>query len=177
MPFPALSLMFNVPDAVPDVVGEKLTLIVHVPDGANELPQVVLSMPNTPLLVPMPLIATVPPRLVLGLVTVTVLSALVVPSGTMPNESDPGESVNAESVPVPLRAIIPGAAGGCGALLALLVMFTLPVRVPCAVGVKVTPTVQLEPADPVGARMVEPVRLQGFVPTGVVPKSPDVVMV
>src|SRR5208282_3289386 len=126
--------MFSVPDAVPDVVGEKLTLIVHVPDGANELPQVVLSMPNTPLLVAMPLIATVPPRLVLGLVTVTVLSALVVPSGTMPNESDPGESVNAESVPVPLSGIV------AGLFLALLAMTRSPPELaPGAVGIKSTP--------------------------------------
>ena len=56
---------------------------MHVPDGANELPQVVLSMPNTPLLVAMLLIVTVPSGLVLGLVTVTVLSPLV--HGTLPN--------------------------------------------------------------------------------------------
>lgn len=140
MPFPALSLMFSVPENVPVAVGEKLTLIVHVPDGANELPQVVLSMPNTALLVPMLLIVTVAPAAVLGLVNVVILSALVVPSGTMPNERDPGESVNTESVPVPLSGII------AGLFLALLWMTRLPPELaPGAVGIKSTPTVQEVP--------------------------------
>src|SRR5208282_4888839 len=116
--------MFSVPETVPVAVGEKLTLIVHVPDGANELPQVVLSMPNTPLLVAMLLIVTVPSGLVLGLVTVTVLSPLV--PCTLPNESDPGESFNAESVPVPCSLIVPGLLSK--AFLALLTMLRLPGR-------------------------------------------------
>ena len=74
------------------------------------------------------------------MVTVTVLSALVVPSGTMPNESDPGESVNAESVPVPLTVIV------AGLFLALLVMTRSPPELaPGAVGVKATPIVQEAP--------------------------------
>src|ERR1039458_6185713 len=132
--------MFSVPDTVPVAVGEKLTLIVHVPDGANELPQVVLSMPNTALLVPMLLIVTVAPAAVLGLVNVVVLSALVVPLGTTPNERDSGESVNTESVPVPLSGII------AGLFLALLAMTRSPPKLaPGTVGIKSTPTVQEVP--------------------------------
>jgi hypothetical protein len=108
------------------------------------------------------------------LVTVTDFGALVVLTVTLPNESPVGESVGAESVPVPVSAIMPGML--TVAFLALLVMLRLPVRVPVAVGVKVTPTVQLEPVIPVGCRMVEPARLQGFKPIGVVPKSPDAAM-
>ncbi len=74
------------------------------------------------------------------MVTVTVLSALVVPSGTMPNESDPGESVNAESVPVPLSGIV------AGLFLALLAMTRSPPELaPGAVGIKSTPIVQEAP--------------------------------
>src|ERR1700732_3396324 len=51
-------------------------------------------------------------------------------------------------------------------------MLKLPLRTPCAVGVKVTPTVQLVPADPVAVRVVVPLRLQGFVPRLVSAKSP-----
>jgi|SRR5258708_4509434 hypothetical protein len=51
-------------------------------------------------------------------------------------------------------------------------MLRLPVRTPGTVGLKVTPAVQLAPADPVGVRTVVPLRLQGFVPRLVRPKSP-----
>jgi hypothetical protein len=103
-----------------------------------------------------------------GLVIVSILSALVVPCITPPNWIAPGENVTPASVPEPLVVTV------AGLLLALLVTITLPVRVPCAVGLKVTPTVQLEPAIPLGARMVEPLRLQGFAPIVVSPKSPVV---
>ena len=43
------------------------------------------------------------------------------------------------TLPVPLREIV------CGLLAALSLMVTTPVRVPVAVGVKATPTVQLPP--------------------------------
>lgn len=120
------------------------------------------------LLVAMPLTTTLvsdPITEGLLLATVTNLSALVVPFITVPNRST-GVTESAESVPVPFSVI------EAGLLLALLMMVTLPLRVPCAVGVKVTPIVQLAPP----ARMVEPLRLQGVPPTGVRPKSPDGVM-
>ena len=165
-----MSSMFSVPEYEPAAVGEKLTLIVHMPDGGNVLPQVVLSIPNTLLLVPMPVMLTVPPTAVLGLVTVTTMSGLVVPLGTTPNFTEVGDSVSAASVPVPLSAI------AAGLLLALLTTLRLPVFVPTMVGVKFTPTVQLEPAIPLGARMVEPMRLQGFEPIGAMLKLPDTPM-
>ena len=89
----------------------------------------------------------------------------------MPNANDLGENVGARSVPVPFSTIV------AGLFLALLVMVRLPVRVPCAVGVKVTPTVQLESVVPLGCRMVEPLRLQGFAPVLLtMPKPLDGVM-
>lgn len=100
------------------------------------------------------------------LVSVTSFGALVVLIVTLPNWSEVGENTGAESVPVPCSAIVPGLL--TVAFLALLVMLRLPVSVPCADGVKVTPTVQLSFA----ARMVEPARLQGFAPMLVVAKLP-----
>ena len=92
--------MFNVPEYAPAADGEKLTLIVHVPNGANVLPQVVLSMANTGLLVVMPVMLTVPLAPLLGFVTVTTLSGLGPGGATLPNDVDPGDSVSAVSVPV-----------------------------------------------------------------------------
>src|SRR5258707_5768114 len=104
-PVPALSLIFNVVEYDPAVGGERFTLLVQVPDGASVLPKVVLWIPKAALLVLIPLIVTVPPALLLGLVTVTILSGLVVPCVTLPNWVAPGESVNAASVPVPLSVV------------------------------------------------------------------------
>jgi hypothetical protein len=169
-PFPALSLTFVVPENEPVVGGEKLTATVHDAPGANEAPQVVPtgSMPKLLLLVAMPLITTVvlePTTEGLLLVTVSNLSALVVPCITMPNWIA-GVTESGASVPLPFSVI------EAGSLLALLVMLTVPVRVPCAIGLKVTPTVQLAPP----ANTVEPTRLHGVPPTGVSAKSPDEVI-
>jgi hypothetical protein len=129
------------PDVLPVPAGEKFTATVHdAPPPASVLPQVVLpkSTTNTPLLVERPLMVTVPPAVAtLLLVTVTNLSALVVPCGTVPKLSDVGESTSADSVPVPLSVI------DAGLFLALLVKVKAPVTRPCAVGEKVTVTVQL----------------------------------
>ncbi len=168
--FPALSTISSVAEIAPVAVGEKLTAIVHVaPPGANELPQVVFkrSTLNTLLVGAMLLIATVPPGTsVLLLVTVMSLSALVVPTVTLPNESDVGASVSAESVPVPRIGIV------AGLFLALLVMVRVPVRLPCAVGVNVTLTVHEASGgdtDPLGPRTA-PLQVSSSVL-----KSPDAV--
>lgn len=97
-----------------------------------------------------------------GLVSVTLL-VLGEPIVTLPNASDLVENVGARSVPVPFSAIV------AGLFLALLAICRVPVRVPCAVGAKITPIVQfvLESGSvPAGCRMV-PLR-QGFTPTPVV---------
>lgn len=121
----------------------------------------------------MTLLIVIPTTLLL--VTITDFGKLVVLTMCVPNESDVGESTGAESVPAPCSAII------AGLFEALLVMVRLPVRVPCAVGLKVTPTVHeagggVGPVDPAGPRMVAPDRLQGLVPIFCVPKSPDTAM-
>jgi hypothetical protein len=103
-----------------------------------------------------------------GLLIVSILSALVVPCITPPNWIAPGENVSAISVPVPLSAVL------SGLFAKPLVTVRVPVRVPCAVGEKVTPAVQLEPVIPLGARINVPIgeMLQGFAPDAVTPKSP-----
>lgn len=101
------------------------------------------SIPNVLVLVAILLMTTVvfaPTTLGLLLVTVSSLSALVVPCITTPNWSA-GVTESAASVPVPFSAV-------AGTLLVkLLVTGRLPVRVPCAVGVKLTPAVQLSPTE------------------------------
>jgi hypothetical protein len=98
-----------------------------------------------------------PPTDGLLLVSVTNLSGLVVPLVTSPNWSA-GTTARAVSVPVPLSAVV------AGLLLTFAVTLTPPVCVPCVVGEKVTPTVQLDPAIPLAARTVDPLRLHGFEP-------------
>ncbi len=73
-------------------------------------------------------------------VSVTACAALVVLTCWFPNERLVGEKLTAGTVPVPARLTF------CGLLLALSVMVMAPVRVPVAVGVKVTLMVHLAPA-------------------------------
>lgn len=140
VPVAALSMRISCADNAPVEGGEKLTAIVHDAPPAKVLVQVVLprSTANADVLVEMLLILIVPPgAAVLGFVTVTNLSALVVPCGTLPNETDVGLKVGAASVPVPFNTIV------AGLFLALLVMVRPPVSAPGMVGVNDTATVQL----------------------------------
>ncbi len=73
------------------------------------------------------------------LVSVTDCAALVVPTAWLGNKRLAGERLTAGAVPVPLRLTV------CGLLLALSVMVRTPVRVPVAVGVKVTRIEQFAP--------------------------------
>jgi len=74
------------------------------------------------------------------LVRVTVWAELVVPRDWLPNATLVGERLTAGAVPVPERLTV------CGLLGALSVKESEAVRLPVAVGVKVTLTVQLAPA-------------------------------
>src|SRR5579862_3319716 len=133
-------MMTSCADNAPDEGGEKFTAMVHDAPPAKVLVQVVLppSTANAEVLVVMLLILIVPPgAVVFGLVTVTNLSGLVVPWGTVPNETWVGVKVGATSVPVPFSVIV------AGLFLALLVMFRPPVSAPCTLGVKDTVTLQL----------------------------------
>ena len=95
-------------------------------------PQVLLEMMNGP----------VTPMLVKfsatfwGLVSVTVLAELVVPTTVVLKLRLAAESVTG-ALPVPLRLTV------CGLLIALSAKVSVPVAAPSAAGVKVTPTVQV----------------------------------
>jgi hypothetical protein len=73
------------------------------------------------------------------LVTVTVFAVLVVVTATFPNASAAGLTVTG-TTPLPLSDTT------CGLLFALSVIVRVPVRLPVAVGVKVTLIVQFPPA-------------------------------
>ena len=72
------------------------------------------------------------------MVRVTVLAGLVFPTATMPKLKPVPESVTG-AMPVPLRLTV------CGLLVAVSVKLRVPVAGPVALGVNVTPTVQLAP--------------------------------
>ena len=76
--------------------------------------------------------------LLLLLVNLTALGALVTPKGSLGKLRPLGETVKVGAMPVPVELIV------CGLPPALSLMVNAPVRVPLAVGVKVTLTVQLE---------------------------------
>jgi hypothetical protein len=70
-------------------------------------------------------------------VSVVVCAALVVPIARQPNARLVGVNVTAGAVPVPVSAIV------CGLFGALSVIETAAVRVPAAVGLKITEIVQV----------------------------------
>ena len=71
------------------------------------------------------------------LVNVSVFAALCMPTPTLPNASDGDESVSFPPTPLPVRLMT------CGLFDALSTAVSVPVKVPCAVGVKFTVTVQV----------------------------------
>ena len=134
---PPLSATLSVPLRVPVAVGLNRMLTVQLAPPAIELPHVFPEIRKSPGLVPAmenPVNVTVDAP---ALCTVIDLAALVVPTATVPKFSEVGEREIA--VPTPLRATV-WVAG-----LASSVKVKLPVRVPMAVGVNVTLTVQLAP--------------------------------
>jgi hypothetical protein len=132
----ALSVIVTMPVRVPAAVGVKVTEIVQLPPAATLDPQLLVSAKSPDAVIEVTDRAAVP-----ELVSVTVWAALVMPSACGANVRLVGESVTvgavtAETAPVPLKATV------CGEPLALSVIVTAPVRVPAAVGVKVTERVQ-----------------------------------
>src|SRR5205807_2094251 len=73
------------------------------------------------------------------LLKVTVWAALVVPTSWLANVRLAGNSPAAGAIPLPLRATV------CGLPLALSVTDSVPVRMPVAVGLKLTLMLQLAP--------------------------------
>jgi hypothetical protein len=131
--FGALSVRIRAPVRVPGPVGVKVTTIWQLAPGASD-PGQLLVWEKSPVVV-MPLMTSgLPPVLV----RVTVWVAPV-PRGWLGKErlATDKPAVGVGDVPVPVKKIV------CGLVEALSVMVIDPVRVPAAVGVKVTEIVQL----------------------------------
>jgi hypothetical protein len=152
----ALSITCNVPVVTPVCVGVKTTLIVHLDLAAKLDEQVVAETLNSPVVEAlMPVSATA-----CRLLSVNVFATLVAPTAVFANVAAIGVSLSC-TPPTPESDTV------CGLLPALSVIVKVPVRVPSAVGVKVTSILQF-----CFAASVAP---QGFV---LVPcaKSPEVAM-
>jgi hypothetical protein len=138
----ALSVNERLPEAAPAALGVNVRATVQVPEAATGLrmEQVVpeVAMANGPVTVrPVKVKPPVP-----VLVRVTVWAGLVVPTGSE-GKVGAADRLTAGAVPVPVRltdCVLPATP------LLLSVIVSVPVRVPTAVGVKVTLIVQLPPA-------------------------------
>jgi hypothetical protein len=134
----ALSATLMLPLRVPEVVGLKVTLMPQLAPAATEAPHVLVSA-KSPLAVMLVIVNAALPVLV----SVTVCAALVVPMVWLAKVSEVGEKLTAgagTAAPVPVSVAV------CGLPAVLSTMLNVPVRVPAAVGLKVTLIVQLAPA-------------------------------
>jgi hypothetical protein len=135
----ALSVIVSVPVRFPVAVGVKVTEMAHVAPVATLLPHVCVSAKSPDVLMDVMESAAVP-----EFVSVMVCATLVEPSVCEAKVRLVGESVTAGAataggVPVPLKATV------CGESPALSVIVSVPVRLPAAVGVKVTEMVHVAP--------------------------------
>jgi len=126
----------------PVAVGVKVTLIVQCAPAARLklLAGHVLVSAKSPLLAPLRAILEIVNGPVPLFVSVTVWAALAVVINWPAKVRVSGESVTTGTTPVPVRDTL------CGLPVALSVMLTLAVRLPVAVGLKVTLIVQFAPA-------------------------------
>ena len=136
--FEALSVKVSVPLAAPVAVGVNVTPTAQLAPAARLVPQVLLEIAKGPLIPTLEMVRAVLWRLV----RVTVTAALVLPTATVPKFNELADRVTGELelLPVPLRLTV------CGLFPALSVKVSVPVAAPVAVGVNVTPTLQLAPA-------------------------------
>ena len=132
----ALSVKVNVPLRAPTPPGVKVTETEHEPDGATSAPvQVSALLAKSELWVPPSATLLTVSVAVPLFITVTVCAALIMFTGSFPKLTLEPDSVTAGAVPVPVRATV------CVLLdapLSLSVMVSMAVRVPVAVGVKIT---------------------------------------
>lgn len=136
--FEVLSVKVSVPLAAPAAVGVNVTPTLQPAPAAMLVPQVLLAIAKGPLIPTLEIVRDVLWRLV----SVTVTGALVLPIATVPKFNELAETVTGELelLPVPLRLTV------CGPPVAESVKVNVPVAAPVAVGVNVTPTLQLAPA-------------------------------
>jgi hypothetical protein len=128
--------MVTYPDLGPGAEGEKVTLIVQLELAVRALGQLFVSTKS-----PVAFIFTISRVTLPILVTVIGCDALVVKTVCAPNVRLLAETLMPViAVPVPVSVTV------CGLPVALSEMLTFPIRVPGALGVKVTPIVQFPPA-------------------------------
>src|SRR5205807_9410601 len=124
-----LSVIVTAPVRMPVAVGVNVTLMVQLAPAATDVPQVLVCMKSPLATMLVTLSATFP-----VLFSVTDCATLVVFRFCLPNVWLLGERLAPGAAPVPVRLT------DCGLPAALSVMVIAPVRVPVAVGVKVTGT-------------------------------------
>lgn len=125
---------------LPDTAGVKVTLMVQLAPAARLVPQLFVSAKSVALLPKTARLLTLNATL-LVFVKVVCWAEPVLPRDWVPKLRLVGEKVAEGGSPVPLRFMVAGVAE------ALSVMVSVAVRVPVAVGLKVTKIVQLEPAE------------------------------
>ena len=152
-----LSVMLTDAERLPEAVGVKVTLIEQLLPTATGLPQVLLSA-KSPEFVPVTPTVLMFSVALPVLFTVTTWAALVVPT-------DCDAKVRLEAVrlttgpdPVPVKPIV------CGLPKALSVILTEALRLPSALGVNVTVTVQSTPAVNVPGQVLDSEKSPGFAP-------------
>ena len=145
--------MLSAPEREPRTVGVKTTITEQLAPAARLVPQVLLSEKSPVAVIELIVKASVP-----EFVRLTTCPALDVPTVCAANITLTGLNVAPGETPVPESATV------SGEVLALSVIAIAPVRLPAAVGVKVTEMAQLAPA----ARLVPHVFVSA--------KSPDAAM-
>ena len=132
----ALSLKESVAVRPALAAGVKVTLMAQVLPGATVTPmQVSTLLPKSPAFAPISPTLVIARLAVPLLVTVSVCAALVAPTSWLPKSRLVAEGAKAGAMPVPVRCTV------WGLTAALSVNTTEAVRVPMALGVKVTLTV------------------------------------
>ena len=135
----ALSVMLRAAVRVPLAAGVNKIAMVQVPPAATAGLQVstsVKSVASAPVKVMLEMLKLALPVLL----RVTTCEVLTMSTASFPKERLVGERLAADAAPVPERLTL------CGLPVALSVRVTAAVRVPAAVGLKVTLIVQLAPA-------------------------------
>src|ERR1035437_5809335 len=126
--------MLNHPPRAPAAVGAKLTEMVQLAPRATEEPQVLVWKKSPVAATWVTVNAAVP-----LLLSVICWAALLLPTTWLVKETVPGLNATWGAVACPLRR------ADCGGPVTLSVKLNHPVRVPAAVGAKVTAMVQLAP--------------------------------
>lgn len=155
-----LSLMERVALRAPVAVGLKTTLKVQLAPPATDDPQVLVcekSFGFVPMMVTLVIVSAVVPTLV----RVTVFAALLCPTPVDGKFSTVGDRNTV--VPVPVKGTV------CGLPPPVSLMETVALRVPLAVGVKVTLIVQLAPAPSEEPQVLVWAKSPGLVPVMVMP--------